>query len=154
MVLNLDSKSCQFSISLEGLQDQLSEFGLTPNQSKVFIFLEKYGSKTAPELSKVLMIPRTEIYHILTALQNKGIVSKAFRYPTRFSALPLDKALWSLVNAEKERIRKLEKQERALTELWRFMSKKHKHNGHMKPDPESAKFATNLDFGINQNYYS
>ena len=118
MVLNLDSESYQFSISLEKLQDQLSKFGLTSNQSKVFIFLEKYGSKTAPELSKVLMIPRTETYHILTALQNKGIVSKTFRYTTRFSALPLDKALWSLVNAEKERIRKLEKQERVLTELW------------------------------------
>ena len=118
MVLNLDSESYQFSISLEKLQDQLSEFGLTSNQSKVFIFLEKYGSKTAPELSKALMIPRTETYHILTALQNKGIVSKTFRYTTRFSALPLDKAIWSLVNAEKERIRKLEKQERVLTELW------------------------------------
>ena len=118
MVLNQDSKSYQFSISLEELQDQLLEFGLTSNQSKVFIFLEKYGSKTAPELSKALMIPRTETYHILTALQNKGIVSKTFRYTTRFSALPLDKALWSLVNAEKERIRKLEKQERVLTELW------------------------------------
>jgi len=118
MVLNLDSKSNQFSISLGKLQDQLSEFGLTSNQSKVFIFLEKYGSKTAPELSKALMIPRTETYHILAALQNKGIVSKTFRYTTRFSALPLDKALWSLVNAEKERIRKLEKQERVLTELW------------------------------------
>jgi len=135
VVLNQDSKSYQFSISLEGIQDQLSEFGLTPNQSKVFIFLEKYGSKTAPELSKVLMIPRTETYHILTALQNKEIVSTAFRHPKRFSALPLDKALWSLVNAEKERIRKLEKQEKSLTELWGFMSKKHKHNGHMKPDP-------------------
>ena len=118
MVLNLDSKSYQLSTPSKELQDQLSEFGLTSNQSKVFIFLEKYGTKTAPELSKALKIPRTETYHILTALKNKGIVSKGFRYTTRFSALPLDQALWSLLNVEKERIRKLEKQERALTELW------------------------------------
>ena len=91
---------------------------MTSNQSKVYIFLGKYGSKTAPDVCKSLKLPRTETYHLLTSLQNKGIVSATFQHPIRFSAVPLDKAIWVLVNAEKERVNTLERQEGNITELW------------------------------------
>src|SRR3989442_15656060 len=104
--------------SLDKLREDLSQFGLTSNQSKVYIFLGKYGSKTAPEVCKSLKLPRTETYHLLTTLQNKGIVSATFQHPIRFSALPLKKAVWVLVNSEKERVNTLEKQEKSITELW------------------------------------
>ncbi|MEX0764929.1 MAG: helix-turn-helix domain-containing protein [Nitrosopumilaceae archaeon] len=55
----------------------------------------KHGHKTAPEICKALKLPRTEIYYLLTTLQNKGIVSATFQHPIRFSAIPLDKALWT-----------------------------------------------------------
>src|SRR6267143_6289528 len=104
--------------SLDKLKEDLSQFGLTSNQSKVYIFLGKYGSKTAPEVCKSLKLPRTETYHLLTSLQNKGVVSATFQHPIRFSAVPLDKAIWVLVNAEKERVNTLERQEENITELW------------------------------------
>lgn len=113
-----DSGMYDYKMSLEKLKDELSKFGLTANQSKVYIFLGKYGSKTAPEACRALKIPRTETYHLLTTLQNKGIVSATFQHPIRFSALPLDKAVWVLVNAEKERVKSLEKQEKNIVELW------------------------------------
>ena len=113
-----DSGMYDYRMSLEKLKDELSKFGLTANQSKVYIYLGKYGSKTAPEACKALKIPRTETYHLLTTLQNKGIVSATFQHPIRFSALPLDKAVWVLVNAEKERVKSLEKQEKDIVELW------------------------------------
>ncbi len=105
-------------MSIDRLQDELSKFGLTSNQSKVYIFLGKYGSKTAPEVCKALKLPRTETYHLLTTLQNKGIVSATFQHPIKFSATPLNKAIWSLVNTEKERVNTLEKQEENIVELW------------------------------------
>ena len=104
--------------SLDKLREDLSQFGLTSNQSKVYIFLGKYGSKTAPEVCKSLKLPRTETYHLLTTLQNKGIVSATFQHPIRFSATPLNKAIWVLVNAEKERVNMLERQEKSIVELW------------------------------------
>ena len=104
--------------SLDKLKEDLSQFGLTSNQSKVYIFLGKYGSKTAPEVCKSLKLPRTETYHLLTTLQNKGIVSATFQHPIRFSATPLNKAIWVLVNAEKERVNMLERQEKSIVELW------------------------------------
>ncbi len=107
-----------YRLSVDKLKDQLSNFGLTPNQSKVYTFLGKWGSKTALEVSKALQLPRTETYHLLTTLQNRGIISATFEHPTRFSALPLDKAIWVLVNTERERVNNLEKQKQELEELW------------------------------------
>lgn len=113
-----DTKMYQYKMSVEKLQSELSKYGLTPNQSKVFIFLGKYGSKTAPEVCKSLKLPRTETYHLLSSLQNKGIVSATFQHPIKFKALPLDKAIWVLVNSEKERIKGLEKMESDISQLW------------------------------------
>src|SRR2546430_15932034 len=114
----LESKSYDYEMLLEKLKNELSKFGLTSNQSKVFLFLEKYGPSTATQVSKTLKVPRTETYHLLTSLQNKGIVSATFQHPIKFSALTLDKAIGVLVNTEKERVKSLESQEKNLVELW------------------------------------
>ena len=100
------------------IKTELSKFGLTQNQSKVFLHLEKYGTSTATQISKALKVPRTETYHLLTNLQNKGIVSATFQHPIKFTALPLDKAIGALINAEKERVKNLETQEKSLVDLW------------------------------------
>lgn len=113
-----DTTMYEYKMSVDRLQAELSKYGLTSNQSKVFIYLGKYGSKTAPEVCKALKIPRTETYHLLSALQNKGIVSATFEHPIKFKARSLEKAIWILVNSEKERVKGLEKMEKDLSELW------------------------------------
>ena len=113
-----ESKTYDYEMLFEKLKNELSKFGLTANQSKVYLFLEKYGSSTATQVSKTLKVPRTETYHLLTNLQNKGIVSATFQHPIKFSALSLDKAIGVLVNAERERVKSLESQEKNLVELW------------------------------------
>jgi len=114
----LESKPYDYEMLLEKLKNELSKFGLTSNQSKVFLFLEKYGPNTATQISKTLKVPRTETYHLLTHLQNNGIVSATFAHPIKFSALALDKAMQVLINAEKERVKILENQEKGLVDLW------------------------------------
>jgi len=66
-----DSFVNEYKESLEKIQLQLSSFGLSSNQCKIFIFLGKYGSRTAPDVSKVLKLPRTETYKLLATLQNE-----------------------------------------------------------------------------------
>lgn len=112
------SKAYDYEMLFEKLKNELSKFGLTANQSKVYLFLEKYGSSTATQVSKTLKVPRTETYHLLTNLQNKGIVSATFQHPIKFSALSIDKAIGVLINAEKERVKTLESQEASLVKLW------------------------------------
>ena len=114
----LDSSLDKHKIVLERLKNELAKFGLTSNQTDVYVFLGKYGSKTAPEISKTLGIARTETYHLLTSLQNRGLASATFQHPTRFSAMPISKAIWILVNAEKERISALEEHEKDIVSLW------------------------------------
>jgi len=113
-----DSNLNDYKISADELQDQLLKFNLTSNQAKVYIFLGKYGSKTAPEVCKALKIARTETYHLLSTLQSKGIVLATFGHPIKFSAIPVNKAIQTLVNTEKDRIKTLEKQEETITKLW------------------------------------
>ncbi len=113
-----DTQMYEYKLSIEKVQVELLQYGLTSNQSKVFIYLGKYGAKTAPEVCKALKLPRTETYHLLSALQNKGIVLSTFQHPIQFTALPLNKAIWILVNSEKERIKSLEYMEKGLSELW------------------------------------
>ena len=105
-------------INFEEVQDALVSFGLTPNQSKVFFYLGKIGAKTASDIAKAVNIPRSETYHLLTALQNKGIVESSFQHPIQFTALSIKNALNLLISTETERLNKLKKSGPELEEMW------------------------------------
>jgi sugar-specific transcriptional regulator TrmB len=113
-----DSRMHEYKIDLEKICDELLKFGLTKNQAKVFIFLGKYGSKTSPEVCKALKLPRTETYSVLNDLLNLGIISSEFHHPTKYSALQMDKAILTMVNAAQENVNKLAKKEIELAKLW------------------------------------
>ncbi len=118
VINSMESTQNDYETLIEKLKTELSKFGLTANQSRVFLFLEKSGPSTATQVSKSLKIPRTETYHLLANLQNRGIVLASFQHPIKFMALPLDKAIGALISAEKERVKQLENQEKGLVELW------------------------------------
>jgi sugar-specific transcriptional regulator TrmB len=103
---------------LDQIKSELLKFGLSANQAKVYIFLGKYGPKTAPEVCKSLDIPRTETYHILNTLQNLGVVTAECCQPTKFEALPLARVIRTLVNSEKERVNILLQNEKEIVDLW------------------------------------
>lgn len=103
---------------VEKLHQELTKFGLPLSQSKVYIYLGKFGSKTAPEISKALRMPRTEIYHLLNNMQNRGIITAEFCSPTKFSIVPIDEALSTIVNTEREKTNLLAKQKNIVIDLW------------------------------------
>jgi len=102
----------------EKVKENLTTFGLTPNQIKVFFYLGKVGAKTASEVAKAVNVPRSETYHLLTALQNKGIVEASFQHPIKFTSLSIKKAVWVLLNIETERVNKLKKSGMELEKIW------------------------------------
>ena len=104
--------------SLGEIQNTLEKFGLTANQSKVYLFLGKNGTKTATEVFQALKLPRTETYQILSSLQSKGIVSAIIGHPVKFTAIEISEAISSIIDSEKQKIKKLEKQKAELIELW------------------------------------
>ena len=105
------------------LNRMLVNYDLTPNQSKVYLFLSKIGIKTASEISKALKIPRTETYHLLSTLQQKGIIFSIFGKPTKFNAVGIEESLEILVNNEKNRINELEAGKDRIIKLWRIIPK-------------------------------
>lgn len=102
----------------EEIKEYLTTFGLTPNQIKIFFYLGKIGSKTASDIAKAVTVPRSETYHLLTALQNKGIVEASFEHPIKFSALPIKKAVNVLITTETERLNRLKKSGPHLEKIW------------------------------------
>ena len=102
----------------EEIKEYFNTFGLTPNQVKVFFYLGKVGQRSASDIAKAADIPRSETYHLLTALQNKGIVAATFEHPIKFSALPIQEAIHVLVSTETERLKKLKKSGPILEKLW------------------------------------
>lgn len=113
-----DSSLYEYRVRLEKIKEALLKFGLTPNQAKVYIFLGKYGQKTAPEVFKALNLPRTETYFILNTLERKGIITAELTSPTKYSALSIENMVLAIVNAEKEKINILAKQKNEVAEMW------------------------------------
>ncbi len=113
-----NSRLHEYKIELEKISNELLNFGLTKNQAKVFIYLGKYGSKTSPEVCKALKLPRTETYNVLNDLLNLGIVSSEFHHPTKYSALPMNQAILTLVREAQENVNKLAKKELEVAKLW------------------------------------
>ena len=113
-----DSKLHEYKLGIEKITEDLVKFGLTKSQAKVFIYLGKYGSKTSPEVCKDLKLPRTETYHILNALTNKGIVVTEFSHPTKFSAVKMENAIKIMVKTEQAKLSMLAEKEKQITTLW------------------------------------
>ena len=113
-----DTAMYKHKLTLEKIKNELINFGLTKSQAKVFIYLGKYGSKTASEIAKALQLPRTETYHLVNSLQNIGLVVAELAHPTKYTALGMKEAISTLVNQEQERIDNLANKEESLSEMW------------------------------------
>jgi sugar-specific transcriptional regulator TrmB len=107
-----------FTKQLSMVEETLSRFGLLKNEIKVYLYLARAGEKKAGEIAEAISLHRTETYRILRDLEKKGIVFSIFAKPLKFTAVPLDKAIDLLVDAQKMKIKLLEKEKASLVELW------------------------------------
>ena len=103
------------------IEDTLSRFGLLKNEIRVYVYLARAGERKAAEVAEAISLHRTETYRILRDLEKKGIVFSVFEKPLKFTTVPLEKAVDLLIEAQKMRIRLLEKEKAGLVELWSSM---------------------------------
>ena len=113
-----DTSMYKHKLTLDKIRNELINFGLTKTQAKVFIYLGKYGSKTASEIAKALQLPRTETYHLVNSLQNIGLVLAELAHPTRYTAKDMKEAVSTLVKQEQERIDNLATKKDSIAEMW------------------------------------
>lgn len=118
-VLDNNEPETRFNNPIDDLNKLLTSYGLSSNQSKIYLYLSKIGIKTASEISKALKIPRTETYHLLNSLEQKGIIYTIFGKPTRFRAADMAKAVDTLIKNEKNKINELEQKKKNILYLWK-----------------------------------
>ena len=88
------------------------------NEIKVYLHLARTGEMKAGEIAEAISLHRTETYRILRDLEKRGVVFSVFEKPLKFTAVPLDKAIDLLVDAQKIKIKLLEQEKTSLVELW------------------------------------
>jgi len=115
----LDSNNDRYERISNSVYEILQKLGLTQNESKVYLYLNKNGSKKAKEIAQNQKIPRTQTYHLLTALQNKGMVTVISNKITKFEGIEFEKVLDILINNELKRIEDLQLMRSELSELWK-----------------------------------
>lgn len=57
------------------IEEALGTFGLTKNETEIYIKLLSLGQSKVQEIVKQLKLPRTTVYNTLNLLKNKGLVS-------------------------------------------------------------------------------
>jgi sugar-specific transcriptional regulator TrmB len=107
-----------FNKQLVMIEETLARYGLIRNEIRVYLHLARSGERKASEIAEAISLHRTETYRILRDLEKKGLVYSAFEKPLKFTAVPLEKAIDSLIDAQKMKIRLLEKEKSGLVELW------------------------------------
>ena len=117
----LVKKDQAYTKQISTIEETLSRFGLLKNEIKVYLHLARAGEEKAGEIAEAISLHRTETYRILRDLEKKGIVFSIFEKPLKFTAVPLDKAIDLLVDAQKIKIKLLEQEKASVVELWSSM---------------------------------
>ncbi len=117
----LVKKDQSYNEQISTIEETLSRFGLLKNEIKVYLHLARAGEMKAGEIAEAISLHRTETYRILRDLEKRGVVFSIFEKPLKFTAVPLDKAIDLLVDAQKIKIKLLEQEKTSLVELWQSM---------------------------------
>ena len=111
-------------MSLERIIKTLEEFGLKRMDAEVYIYIAKKGPQKGIDIAGALKIRNRQLYSILKALQNKGVVTASPEHPELFSAVAFEKALDLLVEANVEKAKAIEAAKEELLSSWRDMNKR------------------------------
>ncbi len=87
----------------------LKDFGLSEDESLMYLSLLRIGSGKASEISYNSKIDRVRGYKILDSLKNQGFVTSTLSSPTIFSANEPKKILTNIISKKKSEIQRLEK---------------------------------------------
>ncbi|MDP9253327.1 MAG: hypothetical protein M3O66_00045, partial [Verrucomicrobiota bacterium] len=93
-----------------GQQIELERLGLSAAEAQIYLaLLRKGGTWRATAVAATMRIPRSTVYLALNSLLDRGLVEAETGYGGRFTAVPAERALPSLIAAEREEL--LQRQE-------------------------------------------
>jgi sugar-specific transcriptional regulator TrmB len=102
----------------EDLVEKMTNFGFTINQAKVYLSIVQAGKTGVGRISKNTQLHRQDIYKLLPKLEKMGLITRTIDKPFMIEALPIKKALESIISKEKEKSdQKIAQLEKNLNEL-------------------------------------
>ena len=93
---------------LRRCQEILLEFGLTPNQARVYLAAVQLGIAPVSQVSEACGVRREDTYRALAKLQGIGLVQRIMNKPSQVKVLPVEEALTILIKNWKESASKKE----------------------------------------------
>ena len=99
-------QSSNFQEFLEETANELTNFGLTKTQAKIYITLTALGIASASEIAALSKIRREEIYRIIPELEKRGLVVRKLKTPRKFSAIQPEKAVQLLTKTKLETMKR------------------------------------------------
>jgi sugar-specific transcriptional regulator TrmB len=89
-------------MSLDEYAKALTDFGLTPNQAKVYLTILQIGTAPIGRVSQLSTVRREEVYRLLPKLEQLGLIMRVMGTPMKVKAIPVDEALASLIKNERD----------------------------------------------------
>jgi sugar-specific transcriptional regulator TrmB len=113
----------QLNEQLSILRKALSSYGLSANEIDAYVYLARAGEKKASEIAETVSLHRTETYKVLRCLEKKGLVLSVFGKPIKFAAVQPGRAVELLLEAQKMRVRLLQKEKTEFIAIWSSIPK-------------------------------
>ena len=107
----------------ETIKKVLMSSGLTEKEAEVYIFIAQHDVRTGAEIAKLLRKDKAQVFRILRRLQAKGFMEATLEFPSRFTVVPFENVIDSLVKSKQEEITSIKE---AKKDLLDFISKKRK----------------------------
>ncbi|MFX1301034.1 MAG: TrmB family transcriptional regulator [Promethearchaeota archaeon] len=104
------------------LRNALRSFGVTEKETEVYILLAKKGIHKTGYIAKQLRTNSGLVYRILKSLQKKGLVEATLEYPTRYTAVPLEKVIDVFIKSKRDEVAQIEKAKKDLLSDWKKIS--------------------------------
>ena len=116
------AQSSEFEEFLERSAATLASFDMSKTQARIYIGLNSLGVASASEIASLTGIRREEVYRTMPELEKRGLVTRRFGSPRRFTAIKPSTALNILIKTRiknmKEEASKLKnKKDELITQL-------------------------------------
>jgi len=108
-------------LSEETIKNVLKNSGLTEKEAEVYIFIAKHDVRKGSEIAQLLRKDKAQVFRILRRLQAKGFVEGTLDVPSRFTVVPFENILDSLVTEKQDEVNTIK---RAKKDLLCYLSKK------------------------------
>ena len=95
------------AVTLNGLIEHLSQFGLTEYEARVFLALLEKGALPVGELSFESKVPRTKIYPTVRSLESKKLIMQLPEKPLKYKALAPEDTLSDNLETQRDRLKRM-----------------------------------------------